>query len=93
MARPNVYKRFDQPLTVNSTNHQLATTPEMWGLVYEGEWVIELKRPTFPTTPKDAVIKYTKCFYPNRKTAEKQRDKYFSKYGMNCQVLKINGGS
>ena len=93
MARLNVYKRIDQPRERGTTYHQLATTPSMWGLQYEGEWVIETKRPVYPNKPKDDIIKYVRCFYSNRKTAEKIRDKYLLKYGMDCQVIKLNGGS
>mgnify|MGYP003124577779 CR=1 FL=1 len=88
MARPFIYSKLGDRVDINTKSYQLCTTPTMYAVVSNGEWIVETKRHDYGGSE----IKYIKPLYPTLKQAQRQRDKYIERYGQPCEVVQIQIG-
>lgn len=88
MSRPNAYNRIGEPIEHNGRKRQLVSSNKMWGLQHNGEWITETRYPSWI----GGGIKYIKCFYPNVKAAETQKNKYLKRFGLHCEVVQLPTG-
>ena len=88
MARPNVYNRVSDKVETNGIQRQLVGSKKMWGLQHKGEWIVEVRLPSWI----GGIYKYTKCFYPTIKAAQAQQNKYIKRFGLQCEVVQLQQG-
>lgn len=74
-------------ITINQKDHQVISSPHIWGLRYHGEWIVETKRAEYAN-----VVKYNKCFYPSPVQANTKRLQILDRHGIDCEVVNIDTG-
>jgi hypothetical protein len=85
MSRPQRYFEIAQSSEANG--RYLAGTSTIYGLTYQGEWLVQVEpKPWLGTTVK----KYHKHIYATKGMAQTNAKKIQAKYGIEPEIIEIN---
>jgi len=85
MSRPEVYKRVSESYT--QQDRYLASTPCLYGLVYEGEWLLQIKVIAYNG---QSLRKYFRHIYSTKGQARAQARKIKDEYMIEPDIVEIN---
>lgn len=86
MPRPFVYKEVAK--SYNKEDRYLASTPCLFGLMHNNEWLISIRPQEYG--PNTKIRKYKKLIYSTKGQAQGAVRKIYKEYFIKAQIVEIN---
>ena len=88
MGRPTMYREVAQSNDHMAHERILASTPTLYGLTYDGEWLIQVQL-TEHMVANNPIKKYFRHLYATPGQARSQAEKVRRRYGVEPQIVEI----
>ena len=88
MARPTMYREVAKSNEHMTNERVLASTPRLYGLVHDGEWLIQVQLSEHIVINRP-IKKYFRHLYATKGQAQGQAERVRQRYGIEPQIVEI----